>query len=328
MELKVSDLKERMEALEKVINGEKLKREMVRKVETYKKDYRNYLENAEITDSLKVGKDENGGYLVPDEMEEGLVEALSENNVIRKVANVITTSKVLKIIGEGKNATAAWIEEGQHLIFSDMDFYQVVLDAHKNGAIVKVTDELLTDSGFDIEKYIIKQVGEGIGELEEEAFVSGNGEHKPRGFLLDAEVGAEVSELTADSLIDLYTSLPQKYRANAVWIMNDEAEMQLRKFKTYDGKFIWEPDVTKKTPGKLLGRPVLITKAMPKPLPGNCSVAFGDFSYYWIGDRGNRAIKRLNELYAENGVVGFRITHRVDGKLTLPEAIKTLKIVA
>ena len=59
------------------------------------------------------------------------------------------------------------------------------------------------------------------------------------------------------------------YRQNAVWIMNDEAETALRKFKTHNGRFIWEEDVTKKTPGKLLGRPVLITKSMPKPLPGN-----------------------------------------------------------
>jgi len=252
MELKVSDLNERMEALEKVINGEKIKREMVRKIETYKRDYRNYLENAEITDSLKVCKDENGGYLVPDEMEEGLVEALSESNVIRKVATVVTTSKTLKLLEEGKKPMAAWADEGAPLVFTDIDFYQVIIDAHKNGAIVKVSDELLADSGFDIEKYLIKQVGESIGYLEEDAFINGNGTHRPRGFLLDAEVGAEVSELTADSLIDLYTSFSQVYRQNAVWIMNDEAETALRKFKTHNGRFIWEEDVTKKTPGKLL----------------------------------------------------------------------------
>ena len=321
-------LEERFEKLKKEINGEKVQHEMVRKISDYTRDYKGYLKDAEITDALKVGKDKDGGYLVPDELEKGIVEALKENNVIRKIATVITTEKLLKLVGSGENLTGAWIEEGEQLQFSETDFYQVIIDAHKNGCIVKVTDELLEDSGFDIEKYIIKSVGEAIGDIEEEAFLIGNGEHKPRGVLIDAPVGVEAAELTADNVIDLYYSLDRKYRKNAVFIMSDAAEQQLRKFKNNNGRPIWEPDPTKKTPGKLFGKQVYVVNDMPKVLPGNCPIACGDFSYYWIGDRGNRAIKRLNEIYSENGMVGYRITHRVDGKLIVPEAVKTLKIAS
>ena len=126
----------------------------------------------------------------------------------------------------------------------------------------------------------------------------------------------------------MYFSLGQKYRENAVWVMNEEALRTLHKVKSAQGRNVWEEDVTKEIPLKLLGKPVYTSDAMPDVAAGNCPIAFGDFSYFWIGDRGNRAIKRMNEIYADRGMIGFRVTHRVDGRLVLPEAIKTLKIAS
>lgn len=321
-------MKERLAAFEKEINGEMLQHEMVRKANNYRKDYTAYIKDAKVTDALTVGKDTEGGYLVPDEMEEKIGEALKENNVMRKVANVITTKKALNLVCAGNKPQGIWVDEGAPITFSDMDFYKVVIDAHKNGCIVRVTDELVEDAGFNIEKYIIKCVGEKIGALEEEAFLLGDGNNKPRGVLLDAPVGAEAKQITGDDLMNLLNSLGGAYYKNAVWIMSDAAEEAIRRLKAYNGKPLWQPDLTKNAPGMLFGKPVYVASEMPGILPGNCPIAFGDFSYYWIGDRGNRAIKRLNELYADKGMVGYRITHRVDGKLIVPEAVKTLKIVA
>lgn len=94
------------------------------------------------------------------------------------------------------------------------------------------------------------------------------------------------------------------------------------------GKTIWEPSMVKDAPFMLLGKPVEISHAMPEIAAGMKPILFGDFSYYWIGDRGKRSIKRLNELYADKGQVGFQATQRVDAKLVLPEAIKSLEIKA
>ena len=328
MSMKNLSLKERVETLEKEINGEKLQHEMIRKANDYRRDYSGYLRNAVITDALRVGKDSDGGYLVPDEMEAGLVEAIKEHNVVRRVANVFTTSKLLKETLAGKTLKGAWVDEGERLSFSDTDFYQVVIDAHKNGCIVRLTDELVEDTDFDIENYIINSVGQDIGKLEEEAFLSGDGDHKPRGVLLDAQVGVETKEINSDIIADLYYSLGQAYRKNAAWIMSKDAVEKVRKIKNYGGRPIWQPALTEGEPDLLFGREVYVANEMPGILPGNCPIAFGDFSFYWIGDRGNRSIKRLNELYADKGMVGYRITHRVDGKLIVPEAVKTLKIVA
>lgn len=319
---------ERIAKLEAIVNGDSLKRDMVRKAAQYPKDYIGYLKSAEITDSLKVGSDKEGGYLVPDEFEKKLVEKLESKGVMRKLSNVITTSRSLKIPGVSKNPTADWVEEGGRINETDMEFYQVVIDAHKNGYITLVTEELLEDAGFDIEQHIIDIAGDKIGELEEDAFINGNGVHKPTGVLVDAPVGEETSSLNMDAALNLYFSVGQKYRKNAVWVMSEEALRILHKERTAMGRNVWEDDMTKDLPTKLNGRPVYVSDSMPGVKAGKCPIMFGDFSYYWIGDRGNRAIKRMGEMYADRGMVGFRVTHRVDGKLVLPEAIKTLKIAS
>lgn len=321
-------VEERKAILEEMVNGEALKKDMVRKTALYPKHFEGYLRRAEVTDALKVGSDKEGGYLVPDEMEEKLVKAMENKGVVRKLANVIRTENLLRIPGVSAHGAAHWIEEGGEMIFEDEQFYQVIIDAHKNGYITLVTEELLEDAGFDVVRHIVEIAGDKIGELEEEAFLTGDGNHKPHGLLLDAQVGTEAAEVTMDAALDLYFSLGQKYRENAVWLMSEEALRTLHKVKSAQGRNVWEEDMTKEMPLNLFGKPVYTSDAMPEAVAGNCPIAFGDFSYFWIGDRGNRAIKRLNEIYSDRGMVGFRVTHRVDGRLVLPEAIKTLKIAS
>ncbi len=321
-------VEERKAILEEMVNGDALKKDMVRKTALYPKHFEGYLRRAEVTDALKVGSDKEGGYLVPDEMEKKLVKAMENKSVVRTLGNVIKTENLLRIPGVSSHGTAHWIEEGGEMIFEDEQFYQVIIDAHKNAYITLVTEELLEDAGFDVEQHIVEIAGDKIGELEEEAFLTGDGNHKPHGLLLDAQVGTEAAEVTMDAALDLYFSLGQKYRENAVWLMSEEALRTLHKVKSAQGRNVWEEDMTKEMPLKLLGKPVYTSDAMPDVAAGNCPIAFGDFSYFWIGDRGNRAIKRLNELYSDRGMVGFRVTHRVDGRLVLPEAIKTLKIAS
>ena len=319
-------LNERMAAIEAVINEDAVKRNMVRKTSEYPKAYGNYLRNAEVTDVLKVGSDKEGGYLVPDEFEDKLVKKLESKGVMRRLSNVIKTEHLLRIPGVSQKPTADWVEEGGSFSESDFEFYQIVIDAHKNGYISLVTEELLEDAGFDIENHIVDTAGDKIGELEEEAFISGDGIHKPTGVLVDAPVGHETKKLCMDDALELFYSVPQRYRNKGVWVMSQDALRILHKEKSAMGRNIWEGDMTKELPLKLNGREVFVSDAMPGVEAGKCPIMFGDFSYYWIGDRGNRSIKRLGELYSDRGMVGYRVTHRVDGKLVLPEAIKTLKI--
>ena len=284
-----------------------------------------------VMNALQIGTDSEGGYLVPDEYERTLVEALEEENIFRQLAKVIRTSSGdRKIPVVATKGTASWIDEEGAYLESDDSFGQVSIGAYKVGTMIKVSEELLNDSVFDLEAYISREFARRIGAKEEEAFFTGDGSGKPLGVLAEtggAEVGvtaASATAITADELIDLFYSLKSPYRRNAVWVLNDSTIKAIRKLKDSNGQYLWQPSLTAGTPDTILGRPVRTSAYMPAIAASAKTIAFGDFSYYWIADRQGRSFKRLNELYAANGQVGFLASQRVDGKLILSEAIKVL----
>lgn len=285
-----------------------------------------------VLNALQEGTDSEGGYLVPDEFERTLVEALEEENVFRTLAHVIKTSSGdRKIPVVASKGTASWVDEEGAYQESDDEFSQVSIGAYKLGTMIKVSEELLADSVFDLEAYISKEFARRIGAREEESFFTGDGSGKPLGILAatgGAEVGvtaASATAITADEVIDLFYSLKTPYRKNAVWVLNDATVKQIRKLKDSTGQYLWQPSLVAGTPDTILGRPVKTSAYMPVAAAGAKTIAFGDFKYYWIADRQGRTFKKLSELYAANGQIGFLGTQRVDGKLILPEAIKVLQ---
>ena len=285
-----------------------------------------------IRNALQEGTDSEGGYLVPDEFERTLVKALEEENIFRKLAKIIQTSSGdRKIPVVTTHGSAAWLDEEEQLTESDEVFGQTSLSAHKLGTFIKVSDELLNDSVFDLESYISTEFARRIGSKEEEAFFTGDGSGKPTGIFAasgGADVGvtsAAAAALTADELIDLFYSLRSPYRKKAVWVMNDSTVKAIRKLKDGNGQYLWQPALTAGTPDTILNRPVYTSSYVPAIAAGAKTIAFGDFGYYWIADRQGRSFKRLNELFATTGQVGFMATQRVDGKLILSEAIKVLQ---
>lgn len=285
----------------------------------------------EVRNALSEGVDSEGGYLVPDEFERTLVTSLADQNVMRSLVKVIqTTSGDRKIPVVSTHGTATWLDEGAPYSESDEAFSQVSLSAFKLGTFLKISEELLNDSAFDVETYLAGEFARRIGAAEEEAFLVGTGTGKPTG-LLHASSGAQSSvttakatEITADELIDLHYSLRAPYRKNAVWLTNDTTVKAIRQLKDANGQYLWQPALTASTPDTVLGRPVHTSVFVPEIKAGAKTVAFGDLSYYWVADRQGRSFKRLNELFATTGQVGFLASQRVDGKLILPEAVKVL----
>ncbi len=293
---------------------------------------RNKSLSVEITNALQIGSDSEGGYLVPDEFERTLVEGLEEENIFRTLAKVITTaSGDRKIPVVATKGTASWIDEEGAVPESDDSFGQVSISAYKLGTMLKVSEELLNDSIFNLEAYIAKEFARRIGAKEEEAFFIGDGNGKPIGIFnatggaQDGITAASATAITVDEIMDLFYSLKSPYRKSATFILNDATVKAIRKLKDGNGNYIWQPSITAGTPDTILNRPVKTSAYVPNIAAGAKTIAFGDFSYYWVADRQGRSFKRLNELYATTGQVGFMATQRVDGKLILPEAIKTLK---
>lgn len=241
--------------------------------EKYNKAFWNQMRNRstqEVRNILSEGVDSEGGFLVPETFENTLVQVLDEELVIRQLAHTFTTaSNAHKIPVVATRGKAMWTEENAAITDSDTSFGQKTIGAHKLCALIKVSEELLNDSAFDLESYFNQEFARRIGEAEEEAFVIGDGSAKPYGIFDDSEGG--------------------------------------------------ETDT-------LLGKPVYTSSSIANAASGTKPIAFGDLSYYWIGDRQGVTFKRLNELYAANGQVGFLATKRVDARLIVPEAVKILKM--
>lgn len=288
--------------------------------------------NPSVRNALEIGEDSEGGYLVPDEYESQLIQALEETNVLRKYCHVINTSYGdRKIPVVASHGSASWMDEEGLFNESDDSFTQVTLAAYKVGTMLKVSDELLNDSYFNLEAYIASEFARRIGAAEEESFLLGNGSSRPTG-LLNATGGAGVgvtaasaTAITIDEVIDLYHSLKSVYRKNATFVVNDATVKAIRKLKDGQGQYIWQPSLSAGTPDMILNCPVLVSQYMPTIASAAKPIVFGDLKYYWIADRQGRTFKRLNELYAANGQVGFLASQRLDGKLILPEAVKVLQ---
>lgn len=324
---------------EKPLNGktaEDKKPKSFRATDAYRSGMLNALRTnfRQISNVLQEGIDANGGYLVPDEYDSRLIQVLNEENVMRSLGTAITTSGEHKINIAATKPAAAWIEEGGALTFGDATFDQIILDAHKLHVAVKVTEELLYDNAFNLENYILEQFGKALANAEEDAFINGNGTGQPLGILAEtggAQVGVTTKssgKVTADEIIDLVYSLKRPYRKNAVFLANDACVAELRKLKDSTGQYLWQPSLQAGETDRVLGYKVYTSAYFPLPAPGKAAVAFGDFSYYNIGDRGSRSIAELKELFAGNGMVGFVAKERVDGKLVLPEAVKLLKMAS
>ena len=303
-----------------------------------------------VSNVLQEGVDADGGYLVPEEYDSRLIDVLDEENIMRSLGTKLTTSGERKINIAATKPAASWIEEGGALTFGDATFDQIILDAYKLHVAIKITEELLYDNAFNLESYIIEQFGKALSNAEEDAFLNGDGSHKPLGLfvkVVDSTTGAmknstystEVStktgnipDLKTDDILSLIYSLKRPYRKNASFIMNDKTLAAIRKLKDGNQAYIWQPSYQAGEPDRLCGYAVhtsAFCPEMPTAQPTKAQgdkgfIAFGDYSYYNIGDRGTRSIQELRELFAGNGMIAYVMKERVDGKLVLPEAVQIL----
>ena len=297
----------------------------------------------EVRNALSVGENSEGGYTVPDEFHRQLVESLEENNIFRSLAHVIRTNSGTRTIPiAADNGQASWVEEGNAIGESDLTFNVQTLSAFKLACSIRVSNELLHDSAFDIAGHIATRFGVRFGNAEEDAFINGKGisadptqtPSEPTGILTTLATPSVTTKnattISFDDVYKLFYALKGPYRKKAKFLCNETALLQLMLLKDGNGQYIWKPGIDVGKPDTILGHEVYTSTYMPA-IEGTAAkdagkkvMLFGDFDYYWIADRTNRTMRRLNERYAEYDQVGFIGTQRVDGKLILPEAMKVL----
>ena len=323
---KLNALKEEMLNKKKDASAEERKAE-----EAYSRAFTNMLHTGLPSVALNKGNDSTSDFFVPNTFEKKIVRGLAEKNLLRKLGTVMQTNKRMKIPTVIENGQATWIPEGEPVPVAEANYDEIVLDAYKLAHKIIVSDEMLEDADFDVEDYIQQLFVESISSAEEAAFFTGDGNGKPVGLIRQASVGCiseNAGKINYDDILNLIHSVKAPYRKNAVLIMSLDAATKLACIPHYHGDTVWEVPLTKDVHKKLFGYPVYISNHLDDVATGSKPVLFGDFSYFWIGERGKRSVKRLVERYADHGQVAYITSERVDAKLVLPEAVKCLEIKA
>lgn len=272
----------------------------------------------------------NNGAIVPTTIANRIIKSVRDMVPFLQLSDVIYTNGKLSVPVYGEDSTnyikADYVDEGTELTDNIGKFTTIDLTGYVVGALALVSNKLKDNTDINVVDFVINQVAESIAEKLEKEFV--NGSTKIIGITSATKgiTAASATAITYDELVSLKHSLKQRFRANARWIMNPATYTALCKLKDGNGQYLWQPGLVAGAPDTILGRPVKVSRYMPSLEAGQKAVAFGDFSYYWIADRQGRSFRRLDELFAATGQVGFRGSQRVDGKLILPEAIKVLQM--
>jgi HK97 family phage major capsid protein len=294
--------------------------------------------------SMSIASDADGGYLVPDETEAEIGRLLGQNSPIRAIAGVRQVSSALyKKPFALTGAATGWAgETAARPETNAPTLGELQFPAAELYAMPAATQALLDDSVVDMDRWIAEEVQAAFAEQETQAFVSGNGTNKPKGFLDYTKVadaswewakigyivtgasGAFAASNPSDKLIDLVYALKSGYRQNAQWVMNRKTQAAIRKFKDSDGNYLWHPAATATGKASLMSFPITEAETMPDIAADSYAAAFGDFKQgYLIVDR--VGVRILRDPYTAKPYVLFYTVKRVGGGVQNFEAIKLLK---
>ena len=279
-----------------------------------------------------------GGYAVPREIDEAIDKTLLAISPIRSIANVV------KLVSSG-GTPSGWVGfEAARPETGTGTFTEIVPASGDLYANPAASQQMLDDAMFDVEAFLAGEIAAEFARAEGAAFVKGTGVSQPLGFLsspnsavLDGTrpmgtlqfiatgtAGGFPATNPTDKLLDLVQTLRQPYRQGAVFVMNSATATQIRKFKTADGAYIWQPGLLAGQPATLLGYPVVEAEDMPDVAANSLSIAFGNFKAgYTIAERGATTI--LRDPYTHKPYVHFYATKRVGGQVVNSEAIKLLQ---
>ncbi len=274
-----------------------------------------------------------GGYLVPTDFRRQLVEFLTDNSAMRQTgATIITTSSgetlyVPKLLTHG---TATIKGEGSAIGEADPSFARAALGAWKYGQLLQLPRELIQDNAVDLLGFVARDLGRALGEASGAHYVAGTGTTQPIGVMAVCGTGvtggtAVSGAFTADNLIDLFYSVAGPYAARGTWLMKRATEGAVRKLKDLDNQYLWQPGLQVGAPNLLLGRPIVTDPNVAAVATSALSVAFGDFSGYWIRDVASVEIARSDDYAFGNDLVTYRAILRTDGALIDENAVKAFK---
>ncbi|HEY8604992.1 phage major capsid protein [Tsuneonella suprasediminis] len=296
--------------------------------------------------SLTAAVPGDGGYAVPQEIDAVISRALTAISPIRRIAQVVQTGTAgyRKLIASGGTASG-WVSEAAGRPETGTPgFHEIAPPTGELYANPAASQTMIDDAAFDIEGWLADEIAREFSRAEGAAFIGGSGDNQPRGFL-NGPITPEKDSTrafgtlqyiaTGDGLglgtelelrlVDIVQSLNAGYRQGASWVMNSTTLSTIRKLRTADGAFLWQPAMAEGQPDRLLGYPVVEAEDMPDIDIESTPVAFGNFrAGYLIAERS--ATQILRDPFTNKPFVHFYATKRVGGQLLDSNAIKLLRI--
>jgi HK97 family phage major capsid protein len=290
---------------------------------------------ADETKSLSSNSDPEGGYIVSKEFRSKLITKLRDVVLIRRFATVLSTkAQSVSFPSFDYDGNAEWTPESKQIgeeNFSNL-LGKTSFIPHKLARIFRVPVELIEDTDFDLVEFLTNHFAIRYGEIEENAFINGDGVNKPFGLLNTPDVnivkagGTTLTDVTGDDLINQIYAVKSIYRGKAKWLAQREFVKHVRKLKTTDGAYIWQPGLQAGEPANILGYGLIESEFFPVPAADGVAAMFGDLSHYWIVDRTDLATQRLTEKYAEFDQIGVKLRKRTDAAPTIGEPFAKLTL--
>jgi HK97 family phage major capsid protein len=275
-----------------------------------------------------------GFFITPDRVNE-LLRNITLINEFRSVARARTTSSdSVQLPTREKGTTVTWaMEKEAYTESQDPAFGMREIFTRELRALLKISDKDLEDPDYDLESFLMEEMAEAFAVAEGLAFIKGSGVKQPEGIMTNSEIAFDVSGVAADISSDMFITcmhnLKAPYRRNGTWLMNTRTLGKIRLLKDDQSRPLWQPFAAGGLPSTIYDRPYVEMDDMDDVAAGNFPVFFGDFRRgYLIVDRLGMTMKRLEELYAADGLIGYRARRRVGGAVILPEAIRKIKIAA
>ena len=281
--------------------------------------FENYIRHNSIPEKRNIITS-NGSVYLPAKMAEAIFLVMREFPLQKLITRETTGYLKNRVPYIKSNVPVSWTSEGEEYPKFDFELSEKVLKQNKVGAIIKVSEELTADSSFNIMQLLSESFGHALGEELEKVFISGYGNKKPSGFIHDCNnVSAAGSTIQYQDIINVFNELELKYLVNASWLVSQKTLSELSVLADSNNNKLLSPG-SSEADGYMLGKPVHITF-----MPDHSPLCLGDYQYYKVLDKAPE-IKHLGELYALEGLVGFRLTQYLDGKLIEPNAICALEM--
>lgn len=265
------------------------------------------------------GTNSAGGYTVPQDFGDKVIQYLKYFCQVRDFATVITTENGQSLpfpTNDDVTNLAAITAENSAVSATDTTFGQTSLSAYNYKTLMSISIELLQDSKFNLEDFLASKMGERIGRAQEVDFVTGDGSSKPTGIVYSATNAVSNWTTTYANLVSLFYSVDIAYRSKAIWLMHDQTAAGIRGLVDDVGRPLWNmmSAFDGGTIDTLFGRPVIISNSMDYSGTSKKVIVFGDPTDFYVRDVGSVEIVKSTERYFEYQLVAFLAYLRSDSK--------------